>query len=108
MKCIPIFIISFAPRVSAFTVGDHRSYRLDCLPQYTRAPLTLYNIYPPAPHQVDAHNVVPCWVASDKQEYGARTIRRKVMDRLPEYLTEFPAVVQHPHTPQLKSKVGGD
>ena len=25
--------------------------------------------------QVDAHNVVPCWHASDKLEYGARTIR---------------------------------
>jgi len=47
--------------------------------------------------QVDAHNVVPCWVASEKQEYGARTIRRKIMDRLPEYLTEFPPVQPHPH-----------
>jgi deoxyribodipyrimidine photo-lyase len=26
-------------------------------------------------HQVDAHNIVPVWEASDKQEYGARTIR---------------------------------
>jgi deoxyribodipyrimidine photo-lyase len=26
-------------------------------------------------YQVDAHNVVPCWEASDKLEYGARTIR---------------------------------
>eukprot|EP01048_Picozoa_sp_COSAG05_P036396 COSAG05_NODE_16373_length_347_cov_1.221774_1_plen_55_part_01 len=25
--------------------------------------------------EVDAHNVVPCWVASPKKEYGARTIR---------------------------------
>jgi deoxyribodipyrimidine photo-lyase len=29
-------------------------------------------------HEVDAHNVVPVWVASDKREYGARTIRPKV------------------------------
>ncbi|KAL7991140.1 hypothetical protein Chor_014570, partial [Crotalus horridus] len=41
-------------------------------------------------HGVDAHNIVPCWVASDKQEYGARTIRRKIQDRLAEFLTEFP------------------
>ncbi|KAF0301036.1 Deoxyribodipyrimidine photo-lyase [Amphibalanus amphitrite] len=54
--------------------------------------------------QVDAHNVVPCWVASEKQEYGARTIRRKIMDRLPEYLTEFPAVVRHPHPAQQAVK----
>ena len=42
--------------------------------------------------EVDAHNVVPCWVASDKKEYGARTIRRKINDKLPEFLTEFPPV----------------
>ncbi|XP_067322223.1 deoxyribodipyrimidine photo-lyase-like [Anolis sagrei] len=47
--------------------------------------------------QVDAHNVVPCWVASEKQEYGARTIRRKIHDRLSEFLTEFPPIIQHPH-----------
>ncbi|GIY97540.1 deoxyribodipyrimidine photo-lyase [Caerostris extrusa] len=42
--------------------------------------------------QVDAHNIVPCWIASDKQEYGARTIRKKIHDKLKEYLTEFPPV----------------
>jgi deoxyribodipyrimidine photo-lyase len=26
--------------------------------------------------QVDAHNIVPCWHASDKLEYAARTIRK--------------------------------
>ena len=46
--------------------------------------------------QVDSHNVVPCWFASEKQEYGARTIRKKIMDRLPEFLVEFPPVVKHP------------
>ncbi|XP_013913565.1 PREDICTED: deoxyribodipyrimidine photo-lyase-like [Thamnophis sirtalis] len=46
--------------------------------------------------QVDAHNIVPCWVASEKQEYGARTIRRKIHDQLPKFLTEFPPVVKHP------------
>ncbi|KAH8258160.1 hypothetical protein KR038_007199, partial [Drosophila bunnanda] len=47
--------------------------------------------------QVDAHNVVPLWVASDKQEYAARTIRNKINSKLGEFLTEFPAVVKHPH-----------
>lgn len=37
-------------------------------------------------HEVDAHNVVPCWEASDKREYGARTIRPKIHRQLPEYL----------------------
>lgn len=43
-----------------------------------------------AVHEVDAHNVVPAWAASDKLEYGARTIRPKIHRLLPEYLVEFP------------------
>jgi deoxyribodipyrimidine photo-lyase len=39
---------------------------------------------------VDAHNVVPCWEASPKLEYAARTIRPKIHAKLAEYLTEFP------------------
>ena len=49
-------------------------------------------------HQVDAHNIVPVWVTSDKQEYAARTIRPKITKKLPEFLTEFPPVVRHPVT----------
>ena len=40
--------------------------------------------------EVDAHNIVPCWVASSKQEYGAYTIRPKILRALPEFLDEFP------------------
>ncbi|KAF6253825.1 class II photolyase [Scenedesmus sp. NREL 46B-D3] len=40
--------------------------------------------------EVDAHNVVPVWVASDKREYGARTIRPKIQKKLPEFLREYP------------------
>lgn len=47
--------------------------------------------------QVDAHNIVPCWQASPKLEYGARTIRKKIHDQLKEFNTEFPPVVKHPH-----------
>jgi deoxyribodipyrimidine photo-lyase len=54
--------------------------------------------------QVDAHNIVPVWVTSDKQEYAARTIRNKVNSQLPTYLTKFPPVVKHPH----KSKLAAD
>lgn len=42
--------------------------------------------------QVDAHNIVPVWVASPKIEYAARTIRKKIHDHLPTYFVEFPAV----------------
>ncbi|XP_061493559.1 deoxyribodipyrimidine photo-lyase-like isoform X1 [Rhineura floridana] len=54
--------------------------------------------------QVDAHNIVPCWVASDKQEYGARTIRRKIHDRLAEFLTEFPPVIKHPYPAEFQAE----
>jgi deoxyribodipyrimidine photo-lyase len=48
--------------------------------------------------EVDAHNVVPCRVASDKQEYAAYTIRPKINRLLGRYLTELPSVARHPHT----------
>jgi len=43
-------------------------------------------------HEVDARNVVPCFVASDKQEYMARTIRPKIHRLLPEFLEDFPGL----------------
>jgi len=39
---------------------------------------------------VDAHNIVPVWAASPKQEVGARTLRKKIADQLPRYLRELP------------------
>jgi len=49
-------------------------------------------------YQVDAHNIVPCWLASDKREYGAYTIRPKIDLLLPSYLTDFPVLRRHPYT----------
>ncbi|MFP5220993.1 MAG: deoxyribodipyrimidine photo-lyase [Acidobacteriota bacterium] len=43
-------------------------------------------------HEVDARNVVPCFVASDKCEYMARTIRPKIHRLLPEFLEPFPGI----------------
>lgn len=43
-------------------------------------------------HEVDAHNVVPAWVASEKLEYSAKTIRSKINKLLPEYLIDYPAL----------------
>ncbi|XP_028449432.1 CPD photolyase isoform X1 [Perca flavescens] len=54
--------------------------------------------------QVDAHNIVPCWVASPKLEYAARTIRGKITKLLPEFLTEFPLVEKHPYTATRTAK----
>ncbi|CAK9817104.1 Deoxyribodipyrimidine photo-lyase [Anthophora plagiata] len=52
--------------------------------------------------QVDAHNIVPCWFASTKQEYAARTIRSKINMKLEEFLTEFPPVIKHPYPTEEK------
>ena len=49
-----------------------------------------------AVHEVDAHNVVPCWQASPKLEFAAYTLRPKIKKLLPEYLTEFPRLEAHP------------
>ncbi len=43
-------------------------------------------------HEVDTHNVVPVWEASDKKETGARTIRKKIHTKLPIYLEVFSPV----------------
>jgi deoxyribodipyrimidine photo-lyase len=44
--------------------------------------------------EVDAHNVVPVWAASDKEEYAARTIRSKINSKLDEFLTDFPDIAK--------------
>ena len=43
-------------------------------------------------YEVDAHNIVPCFYVSQKQEFGAYTIRPKIHKNLPEFLDEFPKV----------------
>ncbi len=48
-------------------------------------------------YEVDSRNVVPCWHASEKQEYGAYTIRPKIHRLLGEFLDDFPSVVRHPY-----------
>jgi len=41
-------------------------------------------------YEVDAHNIVPCQLVSTKQEYGAYTLRPKIMKLLPDFLDQFP------------------
>ncbi|GAB4299119.1 MAG: deoxyribodipyrimidine photo-lyase [Ignavibacteriaceae bacterium] len=41
-------------------------------------------------YEVDAHNIIPCFYVSLKQEFGAYTIRPKIQNNLPEFLEEFP------------------
>lgn len=56
-------------------------------------PLTdndLFNDFKGKIFEVDSHNIVPARIASDKQEYSAFTLRKKIYEKIYEYLTEFP------------------
>jgi deoxyribodipyrimidine photo-lyase len=48
-------------------------------------------------YEVDAHNILPCFYASPKQEWAAYSFRPKVHSLLNEFLDEFPAV-ERPRT----------
>lgn len=52
--------------------------------------------------EVDAHNIIPVWQASDKEEFAAYTFRPKVHRALSLYLTDFPKVHKHPHKSVIK------
>jgi deoxyribodipyrimidine photo-lyase len=45
---------------------------------------------------VDTHNSIPVWVASDKREFAAHTMRRKVHLALERYMIEPVEVTKHP------------
>lgn len=49
-------------------------------------------------YEVDGHNIVPCWLASGKREYGAYTLRPKLRKLLPRFLTGFPSLEIHPYS----------
>ena len=52
-------------------------------------------VLPCAVTEVDAHNIIPVWQASDKEEFAAYTFRPKVHRALGSFLTEFPKVKKH-------------
>ena len=54
-------------------------------------------------YEVDAHNIVPCWHASQKQEYGAYTLRPKILRMLPDFLESFPKLKIHPYALSAKA-----
>lgn len=47
-------------------------------------------------YETDAHNVIPCWLLSDKQEFAAYTMRPKIHRLLGEFLCEIPRLRKHP------------
>ena len=44
--------------------------------------------------EVDSRNIVPCWIASNKREFGAYTLRPKISRLLDVYLTDFPKIIK--------------
>ena len=52
--------------------------------------------------QVDAHNIVPVWIASPKREFGAYTLRPKLHKLLDEFLTPFPSISEFEKYPHSK------
>ena len=48
-------------------------------------------------YQVDAHNIVPVWIASPKREVGARTLRPKIHNVFSDYCTTFPEFKGNAH-----------
>jgi deoxyribodipyrimidine photo-lyase len=57
---------------------------------------------------VDTHNIVPCWLASQKQEFGAHTLRPKIYKIIPDFLEEIPKLSKQKSysvkTPQIHWK----
>jgi deoxyribodipyrimidine photo-lyase len=43
-------------------------------------------------YQVDTHNIVPVWIATQKREVGARTLRPRIHRVVQDYLQDFPEV----------------
>ncbi|MBN1299905.1 MAG: deoxyribodipyrimidine photo-lyase [Melioribacteraceae bacterium] len=41
---------------------------------------------------VDAHNIIPAWVVSEKEEFAAYTIRPKINRLVDEYLCDYPLI----------------
>jgi len=57
--------------------------------------------------QVDAHNIVPCWAASQKLEYAAYTLRPKIRRLLEAFLVGSPSLRRHPYAMKLRSRKNG-
>lgn len=52
-------------------------------------------------YEVDAHNCIPVWELSEKQEFAAHTIRRKVHVKLSDYLEDFSKLKKHNENEEL-------
>lgn len=88
-KVIPSFVSDYkiGALISDFNPLKIHQYWCDSLASTLDIPI----------YQVDSHNIVPCWIASSKQEYAAYTIRPKINKALHLFLDDFPVLKQHPY-----------
>ena len=68
-----------------------KKWKHDFLLHHKNAPL----------YEVDAHNCIPVWETSQKQEFAARTIRGKVHTLLPQFLQEHGKLQIHHENQEL-------
>jgi deoxyribodipyrimidine photo-lyase len=61
-------------------------------------------------YEVDSHNIIPCWFASQKQEWAAYSFRPKVHRLLFEFLDEFPPLqnIQERNPPSENDAIEND
>jgi deoxyribodipyrimidine photo-lyase len=43
--------------------------------------------------EVDAHNIIPCFVASDKEEWSAATFRNRIARQVSSFMDEYPPLI---------------
>ena len=51
--------------------------------------------------EVDAHNIVPIWIASDHEELAAHTLRPKLARMIDEYLEDIPDVTRQDYSQSI-------
>ncbi len=100
-KNIPFFLLRREPGVeiprflkqyrAALLVGDFNPLRLPRSWQRAAAKAVSVPF-----DEIDSHNIVPCRLASPKQEFAASTFRPKIDKLLPRFLNRIPPLRKHP------------
>jgi deoxyribodipyrimidine photo-lyase len=101
-KNIPFFLLTGVPEIEipkfvkrhkiGSLIADFNPLRINA--KWKKSVMKHIDI---AVYEVDAHNIVPCWIVSSKQEYAARTLRPRLHRLLPDFLRDFPSLKKHPY-----------
>lgn len=96
-KNIPL-VITFSKKIYEHDTATYGAIVIDQLPLHFmtswKKKFLTQNKNTPL-YEVDAHNCVPVWHLSDKQEFAAHTIRNKVHAKLPDFLDEYGKLSVH-------------